>query len=52
MWAVFINHLTAGTILTQYQKVKDQTDTIKRLKAKLRYDVKDRDQLCNLPFTF
>ena len=47
-----INHLRAETILTQYQKVMDQTDTIKRLETKLRNAVKDKNQLCNLPFTF
>ena len=42
------------SILTQYQKVRDQTDTIESLGTKLKYDVKDKDQLrkdqlCNLP---
>ena len=37
------------SILTQYQKVRDQTDTIERLETKLKYGVNDKDQLCNLP---
>ena len=37
------------SILTQYQKVRDQTNTIERLWTKLKYSVKDKDQLCNLP---
>ena len=28
MWACFIYHLTAKTVLTQYQKVRDQFETI------------------------
>ena len=27
----------------------DQIDTIERLGTKLKYNVKDRDQICNLP---
>ena len=36
--------------MIQYWKVKDQIDTIERLEAKLKYGVKDRDQICSLPF--
>ena len=28
----------------------DQINTIERLKTKLKYGVKVRDQICNLPF--
>ena len=27
----------------------DQVDTIEKLRTKLKYDVKDRDQICSLP---
>jgi len=37
------------TKLTQYRKVRDQIDTIERLRTKLKYGVKDRDQICSLP---
>ena len=30
----------------------DQNDTIERLEIKLKYDVKNRNQLYNLPFFF
>ena len=45
----FIHHLTGMTILTQYQKVRDQIDTFEKLRTKLKYDVNVRDQICNLP---
>ena len=37
------------TKLTRHWKVKDQIDKNKMLEAKLKYDVKDRDQICSLP---
>ena len=37
------------SILTQYQKVRDQIDTIERIGTKLKYGMKDKDQLCNFP---
>ena len=37
------------TKLTRHWKVKDQIDINKMLEAKLKYDVKDRDQICSLP---
>ena len=37
------------TILTQYQKVRDQIDTFERLMTKLKYNENVRDQICNLP---
>ena len=46
---ISIHYLTVGTILTQYQKLRDQIDTIERLGIKLKYDIKDKNQLCNLP---
>ena len=48
----FIYHLTVMTILTQYQKVKDQINTFERLKTKLTYDVKVEDQIYSLPISF
>ena len=36
------------TKLTRYLNVRDQIDTIERKEIKLKYDVKDRDQLYNL----
>ena len=43
-----IYHLTAMTILTQDQKFRDQTNINKKLETKLRFDIKNRDQFCNL----
>ena len=37
------------TKLTQCQKVVDQIDIIERLRTRLKYDVKNRDQICSLP---
>ena len=48
MSAFFINYLMVRIILTQYQKVKDQIDTIKRFETKIKYGVKNNNQLCNL----
>ena len=49
MSAFFINYLMVRIILTQYQKVKDQIDTIKRFETKIKYGVKNNNQLYNLP---
>ena len=38
------------TKLTSIEKVRNQIDTIEKLWTKLKYGVKDRDQLCNLSF--
>ena len=38
-----INHLTIKTILTQYQKYRDQIKPIERLMTKLKYDVKNKN---------
>ena len=48
--AFSINHLTIKTILTQYQKYRDQIKPIERLMTKLKYDVKNKNQFYNLPF--
>ena len=37
------------TKLTQCQKVVDQIDIIERLRTKLKYGVKNRDQIYSLP---
>lgn len=52
MSAFSIHHLIVMTILTQYQKVRDQIDTFERLRTKLTYDVKVEDQICSLPQYF
>ena len=44
--------LRAGIILTQYQKVRDQSDTFEKSMAKLTQNVKVRDQTRNLPNIF
>ena len=46
--AFFIHHLKAGTILTQYQKVKDKIDTFEISITKLTFSVKIRDQIYSL----
>ena len=38
--------------LTRHWKVRDQIDTIEMLGTKLKYNVKNRDQICNLPSIF
>ena len=43
MSAFSVYHLTAGAILTQDQKVRDQTNTTERLGIKLKFDIKDRN---------
>ena len=50
MSTIFIQEITVGTKLTQYQKVRDQIDTTERIETKLKYSVKDKDQICSLPF--
>ena len=44
-----IHHLTAGTKLTQFQKVKDQIDTFEKSGTKLTFSVNVRDQIHSLP---
>ena len=46
----FIQEITIVTKLIWHWKVKDQIDTIKMLETKLKYNVNDRDQICNLHF--
>ena len=48
MSSIFIQDITVKTKLTQNWKVRDQIDTIERLETKLKYGVKDRDQICSL----
>ena len=43
-----IQEITTRTKLTRHSKVRDQIDTIERLETKLKYNVKDGDQICNL----
>ena len=38
-----------GTKLTHHWNVRNQIDIIERLETKLKYNVKDRNQICNLP---
>jgi len=38
----FIHHLMVGTILTQYQKVRDQTDIFERFETKLTHGPKSK----------
>ena len=40
MSAFFIHHLTTESILTQYQKAKNQTDTFEKLETKLTHSIK------------
>ena len=44
-----IQEITIGTKLTWHWKIRDQTDTIKKLGTKLKYSLKDMDQICSLP---
>ena len=37
------------TKLTSIEKVRDQIDTIEKLWTKLKYGLKDMDQICSLP---
>ena len=52
MSSIFIQDIMTWTKLTRCQKVRDQINTIKRLKTKLKYGVKNRDQISSLPFFF
>ena len=47
--SIFIQDITMGTKLTRHWNIRDQIDTIKRLRTKLKYVVKSRDQICSLP---
>ena len=46
--AFFIQHLMVGIKLARHWKFWDQINTIEMLGTKLKYDVKDRNQCCNL----
>ena len=48
MSTISIQEITVKTKLTQYQKVRDQIDTIERLNTKLKYDVNNRGQIRSL----
>ena len=50
MLVIYIQEINVATKLRQYWKVRDQIDTIERLEIKLKCGVKDRDQICSLPF--
>ena len=50
MSSIFIQKITIRTKLTRYWKVRDQIDTIQRLRTKLKYALKNRDQICSLSF--
>ena len=47
--SISIQKITALTKLTRHWKVKNQIDTTERLGNKLKYGVRDRDQIRNLP---
>ena len=49
MSSIFIQDITVETNLTWDWKVRDQIDTIEKLETKLKYGVKDIDQICSLP---
>ena len=49
MSVISIQKITVKTKLTQHKKVRDQINTIERLETKLKYGVKDRDQIFSLP---
>ena len=49
MSSIFIQDITIGTKLTWHWKVRDQIDTIERLKTKLKYIVKNKNQIYSLP---
>ena len=46
----FIYHLIVEIILTQYQKIMNQTDTFKTLETKLTHNVQVMDQNGNLTY--
>lgn len=46
----YIHHLTARTILTQNEKVRNQVDTVEKSRNYLTYSVKVRDQIYNFPY--
>ena len=48
MSSIFIQKITTDTKLKRHQKVRDQIDIIERLKTKLKYGVKDKNQIRNL----
>ena len=49
MSTIFIQNITIKTKLTQHLNGMDQIVIIKRLWTKLKYGVKDKDQICSLP---
>ena len=48
MSAICIQEIMIMIKLTQYWKVRNQINTIKKLEIKLKYDIKDRDQIHSL----
>ena len=46
--AISIQEITVMTKLTWHWKVRDQIDTIERLRTKLKYSVKNRNQIHSL----
>ena len=49
MSTIFIQNITVKTKLTRHLNGMDQIVTIKMLGTKLKYNVKDRNQICSLP---
>ena len=49
MSLIFIQDIKVGTKLTWDWKVRDQIDTIEMLRTKLKYGIKDKDQIYSLP---
>ena len=48
MSTILIQEITVKTKLTQYQKDRDQIDTIERLNVKLKYNINNKDQIHRL----
>ena len=49
MSTIFIQNITIKTKLTRHLNGMDQIVTIKRLETKLKYSVKDKNQIFSLP---
>ena len=49
MLLIFIQDIMIETKLTRHWKVRDQIDTIERLRTKLKYDIKNKNEICSLP---
>ena len=47
--SISIQEITAWTKLTQHWKFRDQINTIERFMTKLKYIVKDKNQIPSLP---